>query len=142
MKLIAMPDKNERESAILNGDIDVLVNVAPESVSALEDGGVEVVSQTGLETGFLLLNEEFFYEEALREAFFQVIDRDVFVETLGGYAKKVDQFVSSGVNGYDSKIPLLKYNPDGASDVFKDYGIEKIEIYMTYDMAALGSFLK
>lgn len=142
VKLVAIPEKDDREDALLNGEVDVLVNVAPESVTVLEEAGFTVVSQAGLETGFLLFNTEVFEEKSLREAFWMAIDRDAFVESLEGYAKRADQFVSSGVNGYDSSISIPEYDPEGAEEVFAEYGIENFEVYMTYDMAALGSFLE
>ncbi len=142
--LYAISDKNVRQESIKNGDVDVIVNVAAESTADLEAAGIEIISQPGLETSFMVFDTigGVFDERNLREAFVMAIDRDAFVEELGGYAARADQFVSNGVSGYDSSIEGISYDPDAAEDVFEEYGVSDFEIYMVYEMSALGQFLE
>jgi len=144
VSLLAIADKKTRMESMINADVDVLVNVSQDSVSDLENSGVDVVSQSGLETNFLVFNtlEGVFAEKELREAFVMAFDREGFVEKLGGYASASDQFVSNGVGGYDSAIEVSSYDEDAARAIFDEYGVTEFEVYMVYEMSAFGAFLE
>ncbi|MFA6527967.1 MAG: ABC transporter substrate-binding protein [Candidatus Gracilibacteria bacterium] len=145
VKLVAIPNSSDREEAISSGSVSVLVNVPIDSVSSLEEVGIKIQTQPNLDVNFLLFNTldgNVFNNIALREAFFMALNRDELVSTLSGYANLTDQFIGQGVNGYDSTISALSYNSDQAKNIFEEYGIEELSVYMVSDMTALGDFIK
>jgi len=143
VKIVSISDSEKREEALLNGEIDVLANVAPESVADLETAGISVVTQPSLEVNFFLFNTESVFEDVvLREAFAMAVDTEDLVSGFSEYAQVADQFVGKGVSGYDSTIKMPAYDADGAKSVFEENEVFDFSIAMADGMEELGGYLQ
>jgi len=143
VKIISISDSAARKDAILNEEVDILANVAPEFVDDLQAAGISVVAQPSLEVNFFLFNTEGVFENVdLRKAFSMTIDRADLVSDFSEYADVADQFVGNGVSGYDSSIEMPAYAPDGASAVFDENDVTEFSLAMALGMEGLGSYLQ
>ena len=125
-------------------DADVFVNVPIESVETMKQSGYIIQTQPNLDINFILFNVLYggiFADPDLREAFFMAIDKEDLISSLGGYASAIDQFSAKGVNGYNSQVNDIAYDPVDAKSVFDEHQVVGFSIYMVSDMEELGDFL-
>ncbi len=135
VKLIAEPDRRERLRMLEAGEIGLLANLPPsagcslipgfndaEGCEAIQSEEIEITSVPSLEVSFLVFNfdHELFGIRSVREALSHAFDPEVFVDIAFGFAKPADQFVSSGVFGFDPSIPLRDYDINEAKRVISD----------------------
>lgn len=143
VRIVSISDAGERAEALLNGEIDVLANVAPDFIPDLEAAGVSIVTQPSLEVNFFLFNtESVFKDVVLREAFAMAIDREGLVSGFSEYAQVADQFVGSGVSGYDSAIEMSAYDQNAAEIIFEENSVTEFSIAMATGMEGLGGYLQ
>lgn len=116
------PDKNERAKALQSGSVDIVQNVPPEQIKSLKQNNFHIDVVPSLEVNFLLFNMKgVFKTKALRQAASLAIDHSTFEKYAGGYVTAVNQFVSSGVFGYNPQIPPAEFNIQKATDIVKAY---------------------
>ncbi len=148
LEISAVPDKGERVNGLLEGQIDLLVNVPPDSVDILKEKGISVVTMPSLEVGFVMfnLNDEFFAQKEAREAVARSLNKTVFLDLAYGFAKTVNQFVSNGVFGYDPSITGYTYDLIEASKQLEKItsGFEKVDVKFYYpeSLKLLGQYFQ
>ncbi len=114
------PRREDRERALLQGDVDVAIDVPPESIKRLEGQSLKIDVLPSLEVNFLSFNVQGVFKNAsLRRAVSLGIDKHTFVDLSLGYATDVNQYVSSGVFGFNPAIEPSPYNPEKATDLVK-----------------------
>lgn len=123
VKLVSIPDRDDRIAALEKGSLDILANMPPNVACSLvarrissqaclklttQDYVVQAVPS--LEVTFLMMNQEndVFKDVSVRTALRSLFDHDALTEILYGFARPSGQFVSNGVFGFN---PQLK-NPD------------------------------
>jgi len=117
----------------------------------LDQEKFEIFVMPSLEVQFLGFNfkSDLFKDLADRRAILNSIDRVEFAEFVGGkYVKPVDQFVSSGVFGYDLKLDtsekdcLEKDCLDQSAEInLQNLLGKEIKIILPYGANALGEYL-
>lgn len=114
-RLQYISDPEERLLAMLSGEVDVLANVPPQSVTDLEAAGIEVENFPSLEVSFLMLNQSGPFADAnLRAAVWNALGTD-YVEQFGaGYLMETSQFAATGITGYDPQLESRAKDLDAA----------------------------
>lgn len=123
--LRSIPDRHDRVDALNDGEIDLLTNTPPTAAcsqvtqySAAEGclgfsaTDIVVKAVPSLEVGYLALNLKnvLLKQDVVREALRKSFDSEIFVDLSYGFARVADQFVSSGVFGFDPGIEAKSYD--------------------------------
>lgn len=141
VNIIVINNKVQRVEALKEQTIDFLADVPPDLADDFEnDSNVYIKTVPSLEIGFLLFNlsDSFFSQKNNRVRVGSAINKNDFLELFNGYAQPVNQFVSSGVFGY---------NPDLQVDynfTQQNQGIVLDTVTFSYPMnlPLLGEFVK
>lgn len=125
VQLISEPNRRERLAKLESGEITLLANMPPsagcgliegfhdaEGCEALQNGELQIKSIPSLEVSFLVFNfrNELFSQREMREAIAMAFDPQVFIDIAFGFAKPANQFVSSGVFGFNPEIADREFN--------------------------------
>jgi peptide/nickel transport system substrate-binding protein len=129
---------NERLNALVNGQVDILDFVLPESVDELSQ--IEgIKTQTFLHQVVTYLSFDFrendsccfkgeknpFSDVRVRKAIYYAINIDEIIENVFyGYAEPASQLVTSYIFGYNPEVERLSYNLEKARQFMKDAGYE------------------
>ena len=129
---------NERLNALVNGQVDILDFVLPESVDELSQ--IEgIKTQTFLHQVVTYISFDFrendsccfkgeknpFSDVRVRKAIYYAINIDEIIENVFyGYAEPASQFVTSYIFGYNPEVERLSYNLEKARQFMKDAGYE------------------
>lgn len=146
LEVLAKPDKNSRLDDLIGGQIDLLVDVPPDSVEDLESKGFSVKFMPSLEVGFVAFNmqDKDFSQRSLRLAIAQSLNRESFLDLAFGHANVVNQLVPSGVFGYDPDLEGVAYEPEMAADTVNRLisGFQKITVdfYFPQSLKLLGQY--
>ncbi|HBB03028.1 TPA: hypothetical protein DCZ16_04540 [Candidatus Peregrinibacteria bacterium] len=116
LKFVIMPDPEQRIKAISGGQVDLLANVPPSYIESLNKSKVDIKTMPSLEVTFLMfnMNSGVFSKKEMREAAAMSIDKKRFMLSSVGYTKAVNQFVSSGVFGFNQSILGVQYDSEKA----------------------------
>lgn len=141
-----IPNASQRVQALVDGEVDLVVNVPPAGVRTLESAGFNVISRPNLQVNFLLFNfnNAFLAHREVRSALRWIFDKNEFLNLTGGYARPVNQFVSNGVFGYNPGIPDAEFNPENTRDVILRFsGIERpvIDLHMLVGLEKFGEYI-
>ncbi len=137
--LKTIEDKDARIAALSSGLVDLLADVPPsagcEFTQSNNPGCPTIPNVTmktipSLQVNFIMFNpnQGIFQDRTLREAAAYALDRQQFVDIAGGYAHPIDQFVSSGVFGF---------NPD-----IKGYDFDMTKAHADADPVVAQSFVQ
>lgn len=112
IEMYARTDKSERVNMFLNGEADLLTFVPYDAVNAVFERGFEFETIPTLEVQFILFNQdsEILDTPEKRLAISRYIDQTSLVNDVGGYAREVSQFVSTGVFGFNPNIDDHEFN--------------------------------
>lgn len=139
------PDKDDRVRAIQSRDIDILANVPPEDTASLKSTQIRIHVLPSLEVNFLTFNTHgVFKSAALRRAVSSALDRRIFEKFAGGYATAVNQFVSSGVFGYNPKISSPTYDLPASQSVvkqFSEFDLIPIKLSFVEGLETAGDYI-
>lgn len=142
----SIPDKDERKSALLRGEIDILAQVPPQFVQDLKDQQIVVKTLPNLEVSSLMFNfdSKIFAERDMRVMLTHILDRQQFITFGKGFTREANQFVSTGVFGYTLDIPPIEYNIEKAQALVRQYyPIEKpqISVGLPVGLNVIGDYL-
>jgi len=133
--LKSIPDRRGRIKAIEVGDIQLLADVPPSSACSktvdssyyddcnpIKSDDINIVSIPSLEVSFIVFNfnNDFFSSKKVREALSYAFDKTVFEGIAFGFAKASDQFVSSGVFGFNPDIRAREFDMAKAKSLIDD----------------------
>jgi len=130
-------DRDDRIDALKKNSIDFLADVPPSSAQGLASDSIGLKTIPSLQVNFLMMNvnQGLFAQKPLREATSYALDRQQFVDIAGGYAHAVDQFVSSGVFGFDPTIKGYDFNMDkakGDADPIVSQSFDQLNVTLDY----------
>ncbi len=125
-----IPDGQERVNALLNGDVDIILNVPPTSVAALKaTPGIKTYDCSLSGVSYLNLQTEKGYlsDIRVREALTYAVDRDVLVKALGGIVTPTYGLLSDSQFGHseaeEAKLAeQLAYNPERSKALLAEAG--------------------
>ncbi|MBI2464327.1 hypothetical protein HYV57_05200 [Candidatus Peregrinibacteria bacterium] len=148
VSLLSLEDKNERIRSVQNGALDILAAVPASLVFELQSYDVNIITYPSLEVNFLVLNasnlipHNIFTKKKAREAVSLAINKDELVKFTQQYVTPHDQFVSSGVFGYDPTLSPYSYDIEKATALMRE--IEHfVRVPLTVDLpTGLESFGK
>lgn len=146
VEMISRPNKNERVSMFLNGEVDFLAFVPFDAVSALEERNFEIKGIPSLEVQFLLFNtqSQLLNDASKRRIVSLAINQGELVRRLGVYAHQINQFVSNGVFGFNPNIPAHKYDIDMATMLADESGLKgkTVTLYLPKGLDVLGEHVR
>ncbi len=144
--LYTIPDKFTRVNALLEGNVDFLSFVPYDAVETLEQNGLGIATLPSLEVQFLLFNMDSKVLDSLkkRELVSLAIDQSHLINLVGGFAEEVDQFVSTGVFGFNAAIQDHQYDIDRALELAKELGLQDktLQFHLTQGLTVLGDYLR
>ncbi len=126
-ELLSVVDPTARQSAMLNGDVDVADSIDPKTVSLLSKvPNLDILETTGTQhyTFPMRLNVEPFGNLDLRMALKLAIDRDELIEKilLGHGVAGNDIPVNASMPFFNAGIPQRSFNPEKAAEHYKKSG--------------------
>jgi peptide/nickel transport system substrate-binding protein len=148
VELRAVPNKQQRVDDLITGDIDLLVNVPPDSVDDIRESGLSVSMMPSLEVGFIMFNmgDEVFARKPVRLAVAKALNKEAFLDLAYGYAKTINQFVSNGSFGYNPDLKGYEFDQTGAEKELSkvNSGFKKINVkfYFPESLKLLGQYFR
>lgn len=148
VELLSILNKNERIEDLISKKLDFLVNVPPDSVYKLQKSDLKLSFVPSLEVSFLIFNlkDPLFADIRWRKAIVETLDKSVFLDLLLGFATVQNQFVSTGVFGFNPQIKspavdknVLKNLVEKELDTFAN---PVIAFYYPDNIPLLGQFVK
>lgn len=149
-------DPDERQAGFTQGTIDLYADLSPSSVKGVPSF-ITVRALPSLEVYFLAFNMRTtasnpFASKALRQAVQKALDLQAFVSLSNGYARTVSQYVSTGIFGYDTTIPIAQYDLEGAKSLVRSVshftrvsvtldvpnGLEQFGLYVQEQLGYVG----
>ncbi|OQM74279.1 peptide ABC transporter substrate-binding protein [Pseudaminobacter manganicus] len=126
-------DANTRVAAMLSGEIDVMVEVPPDSLSQFRDNpAFKVYEQAGPHVWFLILNmkEGPFADKKVRQAVNYAINKETLVNNVLQGTATVAAGPTPPAFGwaYDKKLKPYPYDPEKAKELLKEAGYDGQEI--------------
>ncbi len=124
---------NARTIAMLSGDLDVMVEVPPDSVALFRrDDGFRIYQQAGPHVWFLILNlrEGPFRDRRVRQAVNYAIDKEALVGSLlQGTATVADSPIAPVFTwAYNESLEPYPHDPEKARRLIREAGYEGAEI--------------
>lgn len=120
-------DPERQAQAILQGEVDVLFNIATENVSAfLSNNRYEVLIGSSSSKGLLALNNRRppLNDVRVRRAIMHAIDREGFIrDALDGRARAIGSHFAPTDPGYINLTGMYPYDPDAAKALLNEAGI-------------------
>lgn len=157
VEFVAVADPVQRFSILTSGKADILDYVPYDLVEKVSQEKFDVLSVPNLEVQFLLFNFEskLFSNLEVRKASKGAIDQYDFASKIGSFAHGVNQFVSSGVFGYNTEISESILGSDNetlsqrkelisnAAKIIEDTKLKdsKVSILLPYGLDVLGNYL-
>lgn len=152
VELRDIQDRRERLAALDRGELKLLSGLPPsaacwmidtqihaEGCDALQNENISIKSIPSLEVSFLAFNvqHELFRSRSVRKAVSESFDPQVFIDIAFGFAKPANQFVSSGVFGFNPEIEDRTYDLQSAKDLMnRIMGSSFERVSVTFDYPA------
>lgn len=139
--------RDDREHALAGGDVDIITDVSPESIKKLRDQSLRLDILPSLEVNFLTFNFQGVFKDArLRKAVRHALDKKTFVDFAFGYASAVNQYVSSGVFGFNPRISASSlFDPEKASAYVKQvssFDLIPIRMEFVQGLETAGEYIR
>jgi peptide/nickel transport system substrate-binding protein len=134
--VVAIPEVGTRVAALLNGEIDVLIDLPPDQVALVEQAGrFRVDSFAPLNANYLIVNGLKLPTDKVevRQALSLAIDRRAIVEQLLGGHGLVPGSVQSVLDPLYVERPPLSYDPERARQLLDQAGYAGEEITFVFD---------
>ena len=146
LEILSQPDRNLRVAGLLDGSFDFLADVPPDAVSQIETAGYTVKMMPSLEVGFVLFNfsDTNLSRKVLREAISRAVNKESFLDLAYGFANEVNQFVPSGVFGYNPDLVAPSYDAQVAAQLVDQLitGFQNLSLdfYYPQNLRLLGQY--
>ncbi|MFA7685783.1 MAG: ABC transporter substrate-binding protein [Candidatus Gracilibacteria bacterium] len=139
-------DKFERVQMLFDDLVDLIVFVPYDGVATVKEEGFNVVTIPSLEVQFIVFNMQSVLMKDLnnREMVSFVINQDDLITSVGGYARRVSQFVSGGIMGFNPKILDHKYDMEKAKLLVEETKIKgkTVQFHLMQGLTVLGDYVK
>lgn len=123
-----IPDDFARVSALMAGEVDIVVNIPVDFTEQVKTSGSTYLSQTDAAATdtFLLGTDEALKSPKVRLALNLAIDRKKISDTLfRGFAKPISQGASPTDFGYNPNLPDYPFDPERARKLLAEAGYPK-----------------
>ncbi len=126
-----IPEAATRIAEMVNGNVDIIMNVQNESVKTLEGSdGIKVFPKRMNRTEYIGFNTYDWCETPelqnplVRQALNYAVDVDTIIETiLGGYGERVSNLWRSDYDGFDEELSqYYTYDPEKAKELLAEAG--------------------
>lgn len=147
IEITTIPNRFDRFDALSKGDVQILANVPPSFAQELmSDPAITVSSVPSLEVNFLMfaMNSEIFSDKRIREAISLAFDKRAFVAFSNGYARKSDQFVSTGIFGFNPNIKDKEQDIEKAKSIIREFDpFKRLEVVVdiTEGADSIGDYI-
>jgi peptide/nickel transport system substrate-binding protein len=155
LRLALIQSAQERTESFLAGDLDVLADVPPQDILALEEAEANVFDFSSLELSYLLLNTNGVLSDPdLREVIWSSLGTD-YAEALGGdFLDSSSQFAPQGTAGYVAGLEEREQDLFLARELMRDYeesvnlklalpqGLESLGELIAEDLTEVGFVLE
>lgn len=118
-------ENSVRASELMTGAIDMMDGVDPNDVKKLEDSGIKVIKNPGMNINYLgfFTHKAPFNDVKMRQAVSQAINRQHLVDYLyQGLADVASGPLPKFMPGYDGSLKPLDYDPEKAKALLKEAG--------------------
>jgi peptide/nickel transport system substrate-binding protein len=126
VNMLPLPDNTARQTALMNGDVDVINRVDPKTVALLSRApNVRILEKTGtLHYNFpMRVNTPPYDNYDLRMALKLAINRQEMLDKiLFGYGALGNDHPISTANRFHADLPQREYDPDAAADHYRRSG--------------------
>lgn len=147
-----LKDKYDRFISLMQGKIDILASVPTslENTKAIEESKiVELRTVPSLELMYLMFNvspqvngkANVLAESRFRKAVSLAINLDDLASFAEGFATPVNQFISSGIFGFNPDLPKKEYAPEVATSLLSNARLN-IKVTLTKDFKILAEYLR
>jgi peptide/nickel transport system substrate-binding protein len=145
IEMETITDKDERIKKMVLKDADFLVFVPQDAVSVIKDAGYNIATIPSLEVQLFLYNTKGLIKDVnVRTALNSSLDLQTLTNFLGEYIKPVNQYVSSGIFGYNPNISTSVYNLENAKTIISksDFSNSTIILHLPKGLETLGDYIK
>ncbi|MBZ0115174.1 MAG: hypothetical protein K8J08_22145, partial [Thermoanaerobaculia bacterium] len=126
VEMVAIADPRERVQSLLEGRVDLILDLAPSDVGRVEaTPGVRVTARDSSSVDYLQMRVDIppFDDPRVRRAIHLALDRTAFVEEgLLGQGAPAGQLVARSVFGYAPSLPIPERDLEGAKQLLVDAG--------------------
>lgn len=147
-----LKDKYDRFISLMQGNIDILASVPTslENTKAIEASQiVELRTVPSLELMYLMFNQSpqvngkpnILAESRFRKAISLAINLEDLASFAEGFATPVNQFISSGIFGFNPDLPKKEYAPEVATSLLSN-ARPNIKLTLTDDFKILAEYLR
>ncbi len=144
-----IPNRYARMLSLRDNQTDILIDVPPSFIDQAKlKFGYDIKRVPSLESIFILFNfnNPYFKDKDIRESFKLGLDKSNILKLGGDYTIPLNQFVSSGVFGYNPQIPEPEYDIEKSRDIIKSYKdrLKNTDFYLalTEDNEKLGKMIQ
>lgn len=120
-----IPEESTRVSALANGEVDLVMQLAAEALPGLKgtpDITVDTVNSIQERALWMNAGRPPFDNVKLRQAIYGAIDTKQLVDVMGGLAIPARGMIAPGIFGYDADLPPHPYDADKAKQMVADAG--------------------
>lgn len=122
-------DKQEKLSAMVSGEVDIVASVPSERARNFDFPGFSLVTSPSLESNFLMFNfKKQFADRRLREAAKLAINLQDLADLVSGFAVGSSQFAGKGIFGFNPQIAMPKQNIARAKALVKSTGRDRVRV--------------
>lgn len=138
-KTITVKDIREASTQaqlLQGGDIDVALNIDPDTANSLKNRGVEISRSKSLNLVYLAMNNKApgvpqLGDPRVRKAIEMAIDYDGISATFANGTPRPGAFVPLGLDGADAVSPVA-HDPDGARKLLAEAGASELNFDVTF----------
>ncbi len=139
MVILPMPEPATRVAALLSGQVNFIEAPPPDALPRLKSAGMQVVMNTYPHNWPYILNftKGAFKDERVRQAANYAVNREDFVELLGGTAIAEDAMVPPTMAYYGHPV-LYKFDPKKATALLKEAGCYPCKLNLAMSTSGSG----
>ncbi len=122
---VTIAQAETQSTSLISGDIDLISNVAPQQVSALESAGVDLLRSEGASFHAIYLNTSFapLDDARVREALRLAMDREALATlATGGLGTAKADNIFASANPFAVDLPVPEQNLEKAKDLLAEAG--------------------
>lgn len=136
VELVGIPETSTRVAALLNDEIDMAMDLPPDQIATVEEGGsfaISTVSPLNVNILAIVGANAPIDQQEIRQAMNLSIDRETIVEQLLGGFGVWPRGIQSELDPLYTERPQLPYDPDRARELLASAGYDGEEIRLAYD---------
>jgi peptide/nickel transport system substrate-binding protein len=146
VEMYTVVDKFARVQMLVDGDADFVAFVPYDGVDFVKKNGLNIATVPSLEVQFLVFNMKSKLMNDIRNRLVVsgALNRDDLIKVVGGYAGRVNQFVSSGIFGFNPYIQDQVNDSENSEEIAEKTGIsgKTVQLHLMTGLTVLGDYVK